>query len=119
MRLMRTVWKDEGYLSVTVGNGDGMDVLVQATVVKPRPNMTCAQIGLTVWYWGVLCIKSIDKASLFSKTVLQSSDHIYSVNDILMDEVSPAQFAHILTALPHEVTIVVKRGRQRWSGKFG
>ena len=28
------------------------DIWVQATIMKPDPDMTLAQLGMTVWYWG-------------------------------------------------------------------
>jgi len=66
-----------------------------------------------------LCIKEIDKDSIFKHTVLKPTDHILSVNEIDCQELKPEQFAQILTQLPCEVTVEVRRGKQRWSGKFG
>jgi hypothetical protein len=157
-------WKEDGYLSVAVGNGEGDDILVQVTVIKPRPDMSYADLGMVVWKWGVLCIHQIDKDSvsrrqtsiegltpyvhsqyriicalmfvsyhhhsfialtcvagnqIFKKTVLKEADHIISVNDIACDEMTPEGFAHVVNELPREIRILVRRGRQRWSGKFG
>ena len=119
MKLMYDCLEEEGYLSVQVGNDEGSDVLVQATIIKPRPEMTYKQLGMVVWFWGTLCIKSIDPESVFHHTVLKETDLLYSINDILLDRVTADGFAHILDRLTNEVTIVVKRGKQRWSGKFG
>jgi hypothetical protein len=117
--LMNQCLEKEGVLSVAVGNEGGDDVLVQATIIKPRPNMTYEDLGIVVWFWGCLVIKSIDKDSLFKHTVLKATDHIHSINDILCDRLSPARFAHILNELPLEITIIVIRGKERWTGKFG
>eukprot|EP00339_Tiarina_fusa_P002681 CAMPEP_0117012180 /NCGR_PEP_ID=MMETSP0472-20121206/10307_1 /TAXON_ID=693140 ORGANISM="Tiarina fusus, Strain LIS" /NCGR_SAMPLE_ID=MMETSP0472 /ASSEMBLY_ACC=CAM_ASM_000603 /LENGTH=299 /DNA_ID=CAMNT_0004715185 /DNA_START=92 /DNA_END=991 /DNA_ORIENTATION=+ len=111
--------RQRGYVSVAVGNDEGNDILVQATVIKPKSNMTYEQMGMIVWVWGRLCVKSIAKDSLFKHTVLKSGDHIVSINDIDCEHVSPEGFAHIVSELPSELTIVVKRGKQRWTGKFG
>ena len=93
--------------------------MVQVTVLKPNPEMTYEDMGLTVWMWGVLCIKEIDKHSIFKNTVLKESDHLISVNNILLENVSPEGFARIMNELPLDITIEVRRGKQRWSGKFG
>jgi hypothetical protein len=111
---------NEGLLSVAVANKDeGDDILVQATVIKPRPNMTLEQMGMVVWVWGYLCIKSIDKDSIFKQSVLKSNDNIISVNDIVCDDLKPEQFAQIIEGLPHEITITVLRRKERVTGKFG
>jgi hypothetical protein len=111
---------NEGVLSVAVENKElGDDILVQATIIKPRPNMTYEELGMVVWVWGYLCIKSIDKQSIFKHSVLKSTDHIISINDILCDGMTPEQFADIIQALPIEVTLTVLRRKQRLSGMFG
>jgi hypothetical protein len=117
--LQSCLLQTQGFLSVAVGNDEGNDVLVQATVIKPNPNTTYEEMGMIVWVWGCLCIKSIANNPLFRQTVLKSSDHIVSINDIDCEDVTPEGFAHIVNELPIEITIVVKRGKQRWTGKFG
>jgi hypothetical protein len=119
MALIDEKWEEEGWLSIAVGNEEGDDVLVQATIIKPKPTMTAEDMGLVVWTWGVLCVREIKPESLFSYTVLKSSDHILSINDIDCDRIKPEDFNHILRELPDEVTIVVRRGKFRWSGRFG
>lgn len=119
MALINEKWQQEGWVSIAVGNEEGDDVLVQATILKPKPTMSAQDMGLVVWTWGILCIKSIEPESLFSHTVLKASDHILSINDIDCDRVKPKDFNHILRELPDEITIVVKRGKLRWSGRFG
>eukprot|EP00978_Attheya_sp_CCMP212_P006183 scaffold13957_cov54-Attheya_sp.AAC.1 len=119
MDLMKDCLARDKVLSVEVGNKSGKDTLVQATILKPDPDMTYEDLGMVVWYWGTLCIKSIGKDSIFKQTALKANDHIVSINDILCEEVTPEQFAQIIGTLPLEVTIVVRRAKQRWTGKFG
>jgi hypothetical protein len=115
---MHNCLKEEGVLSVAVGNSEGDDILVQATIIKPRPDMTCKQLGMVVWYWGYICIKSIEKESIFKHTVLKVTDHIVSINDISCEGVSPQGVAHIIRSLPLEVTITVFRRKERATGNF-
>ena len=67
----------------------------------------------------MLLSQSISKNSIFEHTVLKATDHILTINDIDCDRVTPEGFAHIINELPLEVTIVVRRGKQRWTGRFG
>ena len=71
MDLMKDCLARDEVLSVEVGNKSGKDTLVQATILKPDPNMTYDDLGMVVWYWGTLCIKSIDKNSIFKQTALK------------------------------------------------
>ena len=80
---MKEVLENDGYLSITTANKElGDDILVQATIIKPRPNMTYEELGLVVWYWGYLCVKSIKKDSIFKWTAVKPVDHIVSINNI-------------------------------------
>jgi hypothetical protein len=115
---MHNCLREEGVLSVAVGNSEGDDILVQATIIKPRPDMTYKELGMIVWYWGYMCIKSIEKKSIFKHTVLRTTDHIVSINDISCEGVTPEGFAHIIGALPLEVTITVYRRKERGTGHF-
>lgn len=121
MQLIEQSIEKEGILCLAVGNEEGQDTLIQATVIKPRPEMICEEMGIKVWHWGILCIKKIKKGSFFGHSVLKEGDEIVSVNDIDCwgTKVKPEGFEHIINSLPREVTVVVKRGKQRWSGKFG
>jgi hypothetical protein len=119
MQYMDECMEKDGFLSIAVGNEEGSDVLVQATLIKPKPKLTAQDMGLLVWTWGILCIKEIEPDSLFSHTVLKATDHLESINDIECNEMSPESFNHIVHELEDEVTIVVIRGKQRWSGRFG
>ena len=116
--LLRTSYQRDGYLSVEVGNDSGVDVLVEATVIKPRPSLTAEDIGITAWYWGSLSIKNIEENSMFAHTCLKMDDKIVSINDIVCDQMNADDFHRILDELPREVTITVKRARQRWNGDF-
>lgn len=121
MQLIETSAKRDGRLCLEVGNESGEDILVQATLIKPRPDMTCEAMGLTTWHWGSLCIHKIEKGSLFDSSVLKEADEIVSVNDIdcISTKVQPKAFHHIIDELPRDITIAVRRGKQRWTGKFG
>ena len=79
---MNQCLENDGFLSVSTGDKEGDDILVEATIIKPRSDMTYEDMGMVVWHWGYLCIKSIDKSSIWRKTVLKSTDHIIAVNDI-------------------------------------
>jgi hypothetical protein len=83
MDLMKDCLARDKVLSVDVGNKSGNDTLVQATILKPDPDMTYEDLGMVVWYWGTLCIKSIGKERFFKQTALKANDHIFSINDIL------------------------------------
>eukprot|EP00526_Cylindrotheca_closterium_P019555 CAMPEP_0113607392 /NCGR_PEP_ID=MMETSP0017_2-20120614/3360_1 /TAXON_ID=2856 /ORGANISM="Cylindrotheca closterium" /LENGTH=235 /DNA_ID=CAMNT_0000515993 /DNA_START=12 /DNA_END=719 /DNA_ORIENTATION=+ /assembly_acc=CAM_ASM_000147 len=121
MQLIETSVKRDGRLCLEVGNEDGEDILVQATLIKPRPEMTCEEMGLKTWLWGSLCIHKIEKDSLFGSSVLKEADELLSVNDIECwgTKVQPEAFHHIIDQLPRDVTVSVRRGKQRWTGKFG
>mmetsp|Transcript_19907 Transcript_19907/g.25637 ORF Transcript_19907/g.25637 Transcript_19907/m.25637 type:complete len:244 (-) Transcript_19907:200-931(-) len=116
--LLHRSYEEDGCLYISVGNETGADNLVHATIIKPKPNMTYEEMGMTVWIWGVLCIKEISKQSIFACTVLKDTDHIISVNDISCKDMQPAEFAHVIEQLPMEIQIVVKRGKPRWFGGF-
>jgi len=118
MDLMRGAYEEDKFLYVAVGNEGGADSLVHATIIKPHPDMKYSEMGMTVWFWGVLCIKAIDENSIFYNSILKETDHIISVNDINCDKMKPEAFAHCLDELPLEINIVVRRGKQRWYGGF-
>jgi hypothetical protein len=37
-------------ISIQTGNENGMDTIVQVTIIKPRPDMTAQELGLGVWW---------------------------------------------------------------------
>ena len=120
LRRMTQCMEKEGVLSISTANKEfGDDVLVQSTIIKPRPDMTYEEMGMVVWFWGVLCIHKIEKGSPFSFTVLKETDHILSINDIKCDKlIKPEQFAEIVNTLQFDLTITVLRRKQRWTGAF-
>lgn len=70
--------------------------------------------------WKGLCIRFLTPGTLASMTPLRVDDELESVNDIILeDHVEPEGFERIVRELPCEITIVVKRGKQRWNGNFG
>lgn len=115
---MRTSLHNDGYLSVSVENPEGSDILMQATVIKPRPNMTYEEMGMIVWYWGYLCIRTISEDSIFYLTLLKEGDNITAINDILTEDMKVEQFAHVISTLDHEITFTVLRRKRRISGNF-
>jgi hypothetical protein len=119
-KYMETCIERDGYLSIVTENKEsGDDILIQATVIKPRPNMRFKDMGIEVWHWGYLCIRHIDKGSIFEPTVLRSNDHIVSVNNINCSELRPDAFATVMDRLgSSDITITVLRRKQRWGGKF-
>lgn len=115
---MGTALRNDGYLSLSVENPEGSDVLMQSTVIKPRPNMTYEEMGMVVWYWAFLCIRSISKDSIFHLTVLKEGDQITAINDIETEDMKVEHFAQIMSTLDHEITITVLRRKERLSGNF-
>jgi hypothetical protein len=83
--------KEQSSLCVTVGNKDGDDILVQATIVKPKPTMSYQEMGIVVWFWQYLCIKSIEKSSLVYNSALKRQDQLISINDTVCRGLKPAQ----------------------------
>jgi hypothetical protein len=41
----------------------GNDVWVQATIIKPDPDMTLEEMGMTVWFWGFVSTQYLRKRS--------------------------------------------------------
>lgn len=83
LQRMQQVLDKEGVVSVSTKNKEeeADDVLVHATIIKPRPGMTYEQLNMVVWYWGYLCIKEIKKDSIFQHTVLRETDNIIAINE--------------------------------------
>ncbi|CAB9511345.1 expressed unknown protein [Seminavis robusta] len=117
---MKESLEKDGYLCVATKNREegSDDILVHATVIKPSPDMTLEDLGMTVWVWGYLCIKSFKSKSIFKTTALKEADNIVSVNEIVCQNVDPEGFASIIRQLPREITITVLRRKQRSSGNF-
>jgi len=83
LQRLQQVLDQEGVVSVSTKNKEeeADDVLVHATIIKPRPEMNYEQLGMVVWYWGYLCIKEIKKDSIFRHTVLRETDNIIAINE--------------------------------------
>ena len=122
LQKMNAAYEQDGILSVTTKTVDKKrtdDILVHATIVKPKPGMTLEELGLKVWIWGFLCIKTIQRGSIAKQTALQETDQVVSINDILCDNLNADQVAEIVQRLPRDVTITVLRRKQRVTGAFG
>lgn len=116
---METCLERDGYLSIVTENKEmGDDILIQATIIKPKPNMKFKDMGMEVWWWGYLCVRGIEEGSIFEPTVLRETDHIVAVNDISCREMRPDAFATAIDRLDSDITITVLRRKQRWGGKF-
>jgi len=110
-----------GILSIQAGNEDGMDTVLEATVLKPHPEATAKEMGLEVWWWRGLCIRSVQRNTLFEHSGLKMDDELESINGISLtynDKVTAKDFNRIVKELPCQVTIVVKRSKHRYSGEF-
>jgi len=120
LKRMQECLDKEGIVCVSTKNKEESadDVLVHATIIKPRPDMTYRDLGMVVWYWGYLCIKEIKKDSIFKQSVLKETDNIVCINEIKCEDMKAEQFAQVIGALPREVTITVLRRKQRATGNF-
>mmetsp|Transcript_26434 Transcript_26434/g.39088 ORF Transcript_26434/g.39088 Transcript_26434/m.39088 type:complete len:295 (-) Transcript_26434:104-988(-) len=123
--LINTSYADKnnnyGIVSIQTGNEDGIDTVLQATILKPHPKATCKDLGLEVWWWRGLCVRSIEPESLFAQSGLKVDDELESINQISLtynDNVNAKDFDHIVKHLPCEVTLVVKRSKHRATGAF-
>ena len=119
MELMNTCLQENQILNVTIRNNSGNDTLVEATIYKDKYNWNFSTCGMVVWKWGVLCIKSIDDGSIFKQTALKPKDHLISMNGISCHNITPESFSDMMNSSPNEINIVVRRNKQRWTGKFG
>jgi hypothetical protein len=110
-----------GILSIQTGNDQGLDTVLEATVLKPHPGATPKEMGLEVWWWRGLCVRSVARHSMFEHSGLKMDDELESINGISLtfnDRVTAKDFNRIFEELPLEVTIVVKRSKHRYSGEF-
>ena len=105
MALMKKSMEIDNYLSIMVGNKEGADTLVQCTIIKSSPLLKYKNCGLVVWYWTNLVIKSIDRNSIFYNSALKSTDQIISINDIVLENAKPEEFAHCFDNLSYDVTM--------------
>jgi len=117
---MHQCYENDGFLSVATANKEtGDDILIEVTIIKPRPDMTSEELGIVVWRWGFLCIKSIDKECIFAHTVLRENDEVVAINGVELSDATPEQYAELVNVLTYDVTLTVLRRRQRFTGRFG
>jgi hypothetical protein len=112
---------DNGILSIQTGNENGLDTVLQATVIKPNPKSTAKQLGLEVWWWRGLMVRDIKPNSLFSMSGLKMDDELESINGISLtynDKITTKDFNRIVQELPCDITLVVKRNKHRVTGGF-
>lgn len=110
------------FVSIQTGNENGLDTVLEATVLKPHPGATAMDLGLEVWWWRGLCVRAVKPNSMFEHSGLKIDDELESINGISLtynDKVTANDFNRIFEEeLPFEVTIVVKRCKHRYSGEF-
>lgn len=110
------------FISIQTGNENGLDTVLEATVLKPHPGATAKDLGLEVWWWRGLCVRAVKPNSMFEHSGLKIDDELESINGISLtynDKVTAKDFNRIFQEeLPCEVTIVVKRCKHRYSGEF-
>ncbi|EJK46766.1 hypothetical protein THAOC_34548 [Thalassiosira oceanica] len=118
MVYMRSCLEDDGVLNVTTEDPHGQDILINVTVIKPRPAMSYEDLGLVVWNWPFLCVKEIKDDSIFQHTALKETDQIAAINDIDCQKMREKAFAKCVRELPTEITITVIRRKHRYTGSF-
>jgi hypothetical protein len=106
-------------VSIQTGNDNGIDTIIQVTILKPHPKMTAEELGLGAWWWRGICIRYIKPDTLFACTPLKMDDVLESINDIILeDRVDVDGFHRLIQELPCEITLTVKRGKHRVNGGF-
>lgn len=118
MAHMRQCLETEGVLHVTTENPLGKDIIVNVTVIKPRPDMKYDDLGLIVWNWPFLCVREVKEGSIFRHTAVQVTDQIAAINDIDCNGMNEEKFARCVSALPTEITITLIRRKHRYTGSY-
>ncbi|KAL9178916.1 hypothetical protein ACHAXT_011889 [Thalassiosira profunda] len=118
MEYMRQCLETDGVLNVTTENPEGKDIILNVTVIKPRPEMSYEDLGLVVWNWPHLCVRAINEDSIFVHTAVQETDQIAAINDIDCSKMREAAFARCVKALPTEITITLIRRKHRYTGSY-
>ena len=118
MAYMRQCLEEEGVLFVTTENPLGADIILNVTVIKPKPQMTYEDLGLVVWNWPYLCVREIKKGSIFEHTALQETDQIAAINDIDCSRMKERSFVRCVNELPTEITITHVRRKHRYTGSY-
>jgi hypothetical protein len=114
-------FKNNGILSIQTSNDNGLDTVLQATVLKPYPKATAKELGIEVWWWRGLVVRDIKANSLFCQSGLKMDDELESINGISLtynDKITAENFNRIIQELPCDITLVVKRRKHRVSGGF-
>lgn len=107
-----------GLSSTTLKTSEGDDIVINVTVIKPRPEMTYDDLGLVVWNWPYLCVKEVREGSIFKHTAVQETDQIAAINDIDCSKMREKAFARCASELPAEITITLIRRRHRYTGSY-
>ena len=118
MAYMRQCLDEEGVLFVTTENPNGSDIILNVTVIKPKPQMTYEDLGLVVWNWPYLCVREIKEGSIFQHTALQETDQIAAINDIDCSRMKEKSFVRCVNELPTEITITLIRRKHRYTGSY-
>lgn len=96
----------------------GQEIIINVTVIKPRPDMTYDDLGLVVWNWPFLCVREIKEGSIFQHTAIQETDQISAINDIDTSKMKEKAFAQCVNELPTEITITLIRRKHRYTGSY-
>ena len=115
---MNDCLEKDGVLNVVTENPSGDDILINVTVIKPRRTMNYEDLGLVVWNWPYLCVRQINKGSIFEHTPVQETDEILAINDIDCSKMRTGTFATCVEKLPTELTITLIRRKHRYTGSF-
>jgi hypothetical protein len=94
------------------------DILIDITVIKPRPEMNYKELGLDVWNWPYLCVRQINPGSIFEHTPIQETDQIAAINDIDCSKMRAKEFATCVSDLPKEITITMIRRKHRYTASY-
>mmetsp|Transcript_37274 Transcript_37274/g.69019 ORF Transcript_37274/g.69019 Transcript_37274/m.69019 type:complete len:156 (+) Transcript_37274:727-1194(+) len=96
----------------------GKDIIINVTVIKPRPDMTYDDLGLIVWNWPFLCVRRVIKGSIFRHTAVKEGDQIAAINDIDCSDMNEEKFARCASTLPTEISITLIRRKHRYTGSY-
>ncbi|KAL3797263.1 hypothetical protein HJC23_004555 [Cyclotella cryptica] len=118
MQYMRTCLENDGVLFVTTENPEGKDILINITIIKPKPEMTYQDLGLIVWNWPLLVVREIKENSIFQHTALRETDQIAAINDIDCSRMKEKEFAVCVGELEREITLTVLRRKHRYTGSY-
>ena len=115
---MQDCLEKQGVLHVTTENPYGDDIIINVTIIKPRPDMSYEEVSLLVWNWPYLCVREIKEGSIFEHTVVQEMDQISAINDIDCSNMRKKGFAQCINELHTEITLTLIRRKHRYTGSF-